>query len=458
MPSRLLPLARSPSTAEFPVVGFLFRLAVVGVLMALAFTGAIPPERCLAFAVFTLSLRLSQPFSTLNFISLYWLMTFVVIAPVHVEYMWPTLCLHYVAIQTLITLGYYYGRTLAQPRPGARPRDALAIRRARLQLAWYIAITVGVLLALVQILTYGPSAWFSGQILALTMDRYSSGDPLEALARDGFWIVNWTLFALFVIQRESGLRLRGTLAGFGLLPLISMARQTFVYNMLFVLFTDRKRSRALNAAFVAFAALVAALLIGAARSDQLQQDSGPISLIQSEFSSSIVYASLLENPRAIPRQWGATIIPPILLAPVPRFVFPTKPQNGNGLYMETFEPDALAAGYSYAINCFSDALINFGMPGVLILAIVVGGAFGWVDKGLEKAVTSPLQFALIFNIYFLMRMAIAESVTFIILQLFIFVGLKWWLGVTAPSRAIGRDVKFGNLMLKRPEEIVLGDP
>ena len=194
------PTANEPSADGFPIGGFLFRLFLLILLGGVALTHLASTERCLAFAVFVLSIRLSRPFSALNLIALYWLLTFVVIVQPSVEFMSNTLCLHYVILQSIITLSYYIFLLNGDKGRKARYSNTLIVDGSRLQGLWYLTCAIGFVITIVQIAIYGPTAWFAGCVHCQKqyVDRYSSGDPVDPDDRVlAFWIVNPSLLGLF---------------------------------------------------------------------------------------------------------------------------------------------------------------------------------------------------------------------------------------------------------------------
>lgn len=129
---------------------------------------------------------------------------------------------------------------------------------------------------------------------------------------------------------------------------------------------------------------------------------------------------------------------PMLSGPIPHFVWPDKPMNGGGIYMQHFDPASLRAGYMFAINCFSDAYINFGLPGIVVMALLLGWIYAGVDRRRASNRSTFFDYILMFNLYILMREPLAPTFDFMIYQFLLYIVIKAILTVGERKRVTGR--------------------
>lgn len=385
-----------------------------------------------ASVLFVMTLRLSEPLSSINLIGAYWFITFIVVPPRLVPSMVDTLTVHYIIIQSIIFLSYWVGRVFWKTRlrggDHATPPIPTGAHR-RYQQFLLIAFSIAAVGTLIQIVTVGPENWFSGGRLAERITQYSSFDRSETISRAFMLIINWTFFVAYVLHRHYGFHFptmtkAGALLG---VPLINLARSTFIFNLFFLMMASRRRVGTLAIVTSVAVIMAAGLGLGLLRASNLTalgQGTEISDLFVGEFSSSIVYSDIIRYGDEIGLQYGVPIIGPVITSPIPRSLWHDKPQNGSAIYMQYFYPEELKAGFSFASNCFSDAYLNFGMIGVILLAVIMGFSYGGVDLRRELGRLSVIDFLLLFNIYSIMRTAMAVPLSFMLMQFILYFIVK----------------------------------
>ena len=399
----------------------------------------------LAGAVLALSIRLTAPLACINFITVYWYITFIVTPPLLVPQMVPTLQFHYAAIQGLISAAYWI-RRIAGSRLDSRdaPEATRKGSGSRVRFSQVLTLLFLLFAALlgIQIAATGFSAWFSGAGAAERISQYANLNATEALTRNGSLIIAWGFVGLYIVHRRWDVRFTRTsqaLAFVGV-PLLSIARSLFVFNVLFLAMSNRRVISPVVLAAGFASMMIVGLGFGLLRSSSLAEGGDNMAvteILTSEFSSSIVYSDLINYGDEIGLKYGVPIIAPVIFAPIPHFMWPGKPDNGSAVYMKHFHPDMLEAGYSYASNCLSDAFLNFGYFGIGALAIALGWIFAKVDWRVETGSMTPLDYLLVFNIYTLLRTALAVTIMFVILQLVIVWLLERYVVSRKPARPRG---------------------
>jgi hypothetical protein len=91
----------------------------------------------------------------------------------------------------------------------------------------------------------------------------------------------------------------------------------------------------------------------------------------------------------LPREWGKTFWAALVVA-VPRDWWPGKPIGFGAELVPFISPSLVGTGQSEAALFFSEWLVNFGLPGLLLMVPVAGLAIRGLDRLLARARCLPL--------------------------------------------------------------------
>ncbi len=79
-------------------------------------------------------------------------------------------------------------------------------------------------------------------------------------------------------------------------------------------------------------------------------------------------------PEVVPHQAGSTYLE-AALRPIPRAIWPDKPEGADTQLMRVLWPDLADQGIGLAFSFFGEPFLNFGVPGVLAIALLFGMAW-----------------------------------------------------------------------------------
>lgn len=310
-------------------------------------------------------------------------------------------------------------------KPPRRPSGHLAERRGSLLLIAGIAMQV--MLVGMAMREYGFAGFISGESLSGNISAFAEAGGLtnyQILNAAGY-VVTASLVAAYAqlnahLRRFHWVLLIVLLIG---MPLVSFERADLVKHTLVLLFlygytglARRKAARPVVVLLVSLGiALAAALGIGLLRSGNLDAEQHRSDQLEVILKSELtpVYAIDFGLEPGAPRFGGSSIYEPLVERFIPRRLFPDKAPNTAALYMELTDPEALDAGYSLAITGVGTILLNYGVWGTYLAALVVGFLVGSTRPARPERVGYHI--VIYFMLYDLMRTDLVFSLS----QLFV---------------------------------------
>ena len=96
-----------------------------------------------------------------------------------------------------------------------------------------------------------------------------------------------------------------------------------------------------------------------------------------------------EVPRSHDYRWGATYVEALGVI-VPRAVWPSRPFAPGEWYAARFYSEVWESGGGYGFSPVAEAYLNYGIAGVLLLAMLLGALLFWIEQAvLAAAAPSP---------------------------------------------------------------------
>jgi hypothetical protein len=173
---------------------------------------------------------------------------------------------------------------------------------------------------------------------------------------------------------------------------------------------------------VATAAFVASIRGGKVnKSGSVGAQTDTVAMFASELTPVQAYGDITSNVEVLGHTDGRTIILPLLLKVVPRAWDPNKPLNSGAYYMSKIRPADWAAGYALPPTFWGDLYLCFGFGGAVIGSMVLGVVAARVDLAYRHTILGGIPwFLLLFaNFYALVRDPLSESLSGIILTMFV---------------------------------------
>lgn len=234
------------------------------------------------------------------------------------------------------------------------------------------------------------------------------------------------------------------------LSILSGSRSNLLTVLLVVMIVwhySYRRIRLVSAAVIGVALLsLAFAYIALVRQKSVSDDfvgaSGPrdkLSLVynnlfgQGTFIELNSVARVLESmPDLLPYQYGRTYLD-VLTFPIPRSFFADKSRGASELYTKAVRPEIWDAGRADRITFFGEALVNFGIPGLLAISGGLGALAGYVYTRTLRCQDNPFVVVLFaYMMIWLMLMMVSDSsiATWMELRLFLPILVIWQLAKT----------------------------
>ncbi|PFA99196.1 hypothetical protein CN383_16220 [Priestia megaterium] len=130
-----------------------------------------------------------------------------------------------------------------------------------------------------------------------------------------------------------------------------------------------------------------------------------IDTIQTNFLSSKGDLNILDTfikvyegiPTQLPYEYGITFLS-ILVQPIPRTIFPAKPEYASKIIMESLMPEYYEKGIGFASSILGDFMLNFGILGILIGMLFIGILLRTISRFKYKNIQGKLIFAISLSI------------------------------------------------------------
>jgi hypothetical protein len=321
---------------------------------------------------------------------------------------------------------------------------AVVGRRASILLK--IGIAFQSLLIGMAILQYGVVGFFSGASLAGNISAFAEAGGLtnSQILNAGGFVFTASLVAAYIQLNEPQKRYHWPLLLVLLigLPLVGFERADLVKNILVLLFLYRyafqgKSKRIATHTVVLVGALAvalaAALGIGLLRSGNISAEQNRPGRLQTLLREELTPVHAVDYALApgAPRFGGSGLYEPLVERFIPRRLYPDKAPNTTALYMDLTSPGALEAGYALAITGVGTILLNYGVWGAGLAALLVGFLVG--SGRLPKSARIGYSVVLLFTLYDLVRTDLVFSLSQLLVTL-----IGYWLILALYRRGAAR--------------------
>lgn len=402
------PPYRALRIAQLPVCG-----AIIAGIALLGLVGVIPAAYSASISATVLAGLAAVAFlwSGSNLLSLIFLLyTFLVLIVAYpAEYMQEGATLF-----LIVLLGFCLGRTIDLFQHESTAGTVREIRSESRIPGVLIAGLVLQAAALLYLLsTYGIKGFYSGAYMADEIKNYSRGSS-NALLTAVIYVGTLLGIAGVGIYVSRGKASR-YLVGFALLgmPLLNLARSEIVAGGICITYIYRRSIKLWHIFVIAVLALFCAVFIGRLRQSQLQGGAANLSTlgaIAGELSVSQCVHYIMEDIHTDGISGGASLVGPVITMPIPRAIFPDKPELTSARIMMKYLPYDAENGFYLAPTIFGDWLYNFGYPGLLIISLLLGLMIRRIDKGPVSFVGVVFSYA----IFVILRNNTAQSFLFVV--------------------------------------------
>ncbi|MES2430055.1 MAG: O-antigen polymerase [Bacteroidota bacterium] len=290
-------------------------------------------------------------------------------------------------------LGYEIKNALAVTHIPKKTADAVNYEKytVTLELLIKIFVVLKIIYLIFLISQYGVSSFYSGQMLADKISNYGRKSVMDSILTiytafiDNFLLAIIVLYVKYISAQGKTPNYYYLILALLVMPLIILSRANFAFNLITLLAIYAYFSKSMVKVYTylipgliilfAISAYIGFLRINSYQTEDIADVTSGDQFF-TELTPIIAYNDVKENINVLHYQYGKTIFLPLILKPIPRGLWPEKPNNSGAMYMKEFNADSFAAGFAIPVMIFGDLFLNFGIYVTILLLLLFGVLIG----------------------------------------------------------------------------------